>query len=223
MCKFVSGYATKSGEIYDGAGFTDSHSEIALIHSLRDTDVAFYAQNLAKWECTPPEDTKLWSDFSKWAVLADEKETPDWFDPEKVREHVRKLVEPWFVRDSRTVLLGGCWIFDGENASVKRIIQGRIVAVINGARLDGANLEGANLAGARLVGANLVGARLDGANLAGANLVGANLIGANLSRANLDGADLICARLDSAMISEGVALPKGWKRTDTGVVVEDES
>ena len=94
MCKFVSGYVTKTGDIYDGAGFTDSHSEIALIHNLRDTDFAFYAQNLAKWECTPPADTTLWRDFAKWEVHADENETPEWFDPEKIRAHVAKLVAP---------------------------------------------------------------------------------------------------------------------------------
>jgi hypothetical protein len=66
------------------------------------------------------------------------------------------------------VLLGGCWIFDGKKATAKQILQGRIVAIINGAYM---------------VGAYMVGAR----------------------------------------ISEGMALPKGWKRTIDGIVVEDAS
>ena len=263
MCKFVSGYVTKAGDIYDGAGFTDSHSEIAQIHNLRDTDVAFYAQNLAKWECTPPEDTKLWQDFSKWDVRADENETPAWFDPEKIRAHVAKLVSPWFVRDARNVLLGGCWIFDGEKAAAKQVMQGRIIGMLNGANLDranlsvatlyGANLDGATLSGANLSGANLSVATLYGANLSGATLYGANLSGANLSRANLDGAtldranlsganlsvatlsganldgatlsmaNLSGANLSGARIDAGVTLPKGWKRSESGIIVKDES
>ena len=202
MCKFVSGYVSKSGEIYDGAGFTDSHSEIAEIHNLRDSDVAFYSQNLAKWECTPPSDTKLWRDFGKWHVRADENETPDWFDPEKIRAHVAKLVAPWFVTDARKVLLGGCWIFDGKDAAVKRILHGRIVAVINEANLTGANLTGANL-----TGADLARAYLTRANLTGANLTGANLTRAYLAEAYLDAS---------------VTLPAGWHHDATsGFVLAD--
>lgn len=48
-----------------------------------------------------------------------------------------------FVRDARDVLLGGCWIFDGPLASVKKAIRARIVAAINGANLSGAYLYGA--------------------------------------------------------------------------------
>jgi hypothetical protein len=206
MCEFISGYVSKNGYIFDGAGFTDSHSEIALIHNLRDSDVAFYAQNLAKWECTPPKDNAQWSDFSKWTVRADENETPAWFDPEKIRAHVAKLAAPWFVADARGVLLGGCWIFDGEKATVKQVLQGRIVAVINGATLSGANLYGANLDSATLSGANLSratlsGATLSGANLSRANLYGANLYGATLSGATLSGANLYGANLSGATLS----------------------
>ena len=193
MCNFVSGYVTKDGRIFDGGGYTDSHSEIAAIHNLRDSDVAFYAQNLAKWECTPPVDTKLWSDFLEWEVRVDEEETPTWFDPEKVRAHVESLALPWFVRDARSVLLGGCWIFDGENAMVKQILRGRIVAVINGANLSRANLYGANL-------------------------YDATLEGAKLSCANLEG-----AKLDGARIGEVVTIPKGWKRAESGIIVKDET
>jgi hypothetical protein len=167
MCNFFSGYVDKLGNIYDGNGFTDEHSVIAKIHNLRDDEQAYYSQNLAKFEATPPEDTKLWSDFSQWKIIADERETPDWFDAEKIRAHVAIQVGAMFVRESRGVLLGGCYIFDGKDASAKRVIRGRIVGVINGAYLDGAYLDGVYLDGVYLDGAYLAGAYLARANLAG--------------------------------------------------------
>ena len=182
MCEFMSGYQDKLGNIYDGEGFTDSHSEIALIHGLRDSDVDYYAQNLAKWECTPPVDTTQWKDFSKWKIIADENEAPVWFDVEKIRTHVAKVVGSWFITDKRGVLLGGCYIFDGKESSVKSVIRGRVLAVVNGADLYGADLYGADLSRAYL----------SGANLSGADLSGAYLSRAYLSRATVD-------------------LPAGWK------------
>ena len=203
MCKFVSGYVSKNGEIYCNPEVSDSHSEIAEFYNLRDNESNYYNNALAKFEMTPPADTKDWQDFSKWKVYADETETPDWFDAERIREYVSGILRPMFVTDSRQVLLNGCWIFDGEKASVKKVIRGKIVAVVNGAYLEGAILEGANLRGANLQGANLrgaylEGANLEGANLGGANLQGANLQGANLQGANLQGADLKCANLYGA-------------------------
>jgi hypothetical protein len=172
MCNFFSGYIDKLGNIYDGNGFTDEHSVIAKINNLRDDEQAYYSQNLAKFEATPPEDTKLWGDFSQWKIIADERETPEWFDAEKIRAHVAVQVGAMFVRDSRNILLGGCYIFDGKGSNAKRVILGRIIGVINGANLARANLDGANLARANLAGANLAGAYLAGANLAGAYLAG---------------------------------------------------
>jgi len=206
MCKFMSGYQDKLGNIYDGEGFTDSHSEIALIHGLRDSDVDYYAQNLAKWECTPPVDTTQWKDFSKWKIIADENEAPVWFDVEKIRTHVAKVVGSWFITDKRGVLLGGCYIFDGKESSVKSVIRGRVLAVVNGAYLSGADLSGADLSGAYLSKADLSGADLSRADLSGADLSGAylskaDLSGANLSRADLSGADLSWADLSGAYLS----------------------
>ena len=203
MCNPFSGYATRGGEIYCIPDKTHAHSIIAEVFELRDNDVAYYAQNLAKFEFTPPADTKLWRDLSKWDLKVDENETPEWFDAEKVRAHMERLVRPMFVTDKRNWLIGGCWIFDGDKASAKGVLGGTIIGVINGANLDGANLTGANL-----IGANLDGANLTGANLSGATLYGANLYGANLSGANLYG----------ATIHGGVELPEGWARNADGII-----
>ena len=178
MRNTFSFYATKTGEFYSLVEYTDEHSVIARVFGLRDTETAFYAENLAKAEFTPPEDTKLWQDLSKWGLKMDEIETPAWFDHEKARGYMERLIRPMFVTDARKWLVGGCWIFDGEKASAKGVMRGRIVGVINGACLAGANLAGANLAGANLAGANLDGACLAGAYLARANLARAYLAGA---------------------------------------------
>ncbi|MEN6544853.1 MAG: pentapeptide repeat-containing protein, partial [Armatimonadia bacterium] len=202
MCRIFSGYATRSGdttgEIYCIPDKTHSHSVIAAVFNLRDSDVSFYAQNLCKYEYIPPEDTKLWGDLSKWKLCIDEPggEAPDWFDREKVIAHMERLVRQMFVTDERNWLVGGCWIFDGEKSMCKGVLGGMIVGAINGANLDGANLHGANL-----TRANLDGASLTRANLAGANLDGASLDGASLTRANLDGANLTGASLDGANLT----------------------
>ena len=198
MCEFTSGYYLKTGEIICDPEISDSHSELAVKYNIHDTEVAFYAKNFVKFECTPPKDTAFWSDFSNWTVVCDEEGTPDWFDKEKIREAVEKKVRPMFVHDTRDVLEGGCWIFDGPNASVKTLKNGRIVAVINGASLAGANLCGATLAGADLAGADLYKAELYKANLTEADLSYADLRGADLSYADLSGADLRDANLSGA-------------------------
>ena len=223
MCKTFSFYAAKTGDFYSLVDHTDEHSKIAQVFGLRDNDVSFYAENLAKGEFTPPEDTKLWADLSKWTLSVDEKETPEWFDHEKARAYVERLIRPMFVTDARNWLVGGCWIFDGEKATAKGVMNGRIVGVINGANLSRANLsranlDGANLSRANLSRANLSRANLSRANLDGANLDGANLYGANLSRANLYGATLDGATLDGAKIHEGATLPDGWVRSESGII-----
>ena len=205
MCRTFSFYAAKTGDFYSLVDHTDEHSKIAQVFGLRDNDVSFYAENLAKGEFTPPEDTKLWADLSKWTLSVDERETPAWFDHERARAHMERLIRPMFVTEARNWLVGGCWIFDGEKATAKGVMNGRIVGVINGASLNGANLNGAslyraNLYGASLNGASLDGASLDGASLDGASLDGANLYRANLYRANLDGANLYRANLDGASL-----------------------
>ena len=194
MCKFTSGYYLKTEEIICDPEISDSHSLLAEKYNIRDTEMAFYAKNFVKFECTPPKDTAFWSDFSKWTIICDETGTPDWFDKEKIREAVEKIVKPMFVHDARDVIEGGCWIFDGPNASVKTLKNGRIVAVINGASLAGADLYKANLRYADLTEADL-----SGANLSGANLSWADLEGANLTNANLEGAELTWANLEGAV------------------------
>ena len=205
MCRMFSFYAVKTGEFYSLLDKTDEHSIIAAVFNLRDDDTAYYAENLAKGEFTPPADQKLWSDLSKWTMTVDERETPSWFDHEKAREYMERLIRPMFVTNTHQWLAGGCWIFDGEKASAKGVLGGRIAGVINGANLDGANLaranlDGANLARANLYGANLTRATLYGATLTCANLYGATLTCATLTRATLYGATLTCANLGGATL-----------------------
>ena len=221
MCKTFSFYAAKTGDLYSLVDHTDAHSMIAEVFGLRDNDVSYYAENLAKGEFTPPEDTKLWSDLSKWTLTVDERETPEWFDHEKARAYMERLIRPMFVTNERTWLVGGCWIFDGEKATARGVLNGRIVGVINDANLTGANLTCANLAGANLAGAYLTRAYLARAYLADANLTCAYLTGAYLAGANLAGANLTGAYLAGAKIHEGASLPAGWVRGDSGIITRN--
>jgi hypothetical protein len=218
MCKTFSFYAAKTGDFYSLVDHTDAHSMIAEVFGLRDNDVSYYAENLAKGEFTPPEDTKLWSDLSKWTLTVDERETPEWFDHEKARAYMERLIRPMFVTNERRWLVGGCWIFDGEKATARGVLNGRIVGVINDANLTCANLACANLTDANLTCANLTDAYLADANLTRANLTRANLTRAYLADANLTDANLTRANLTDAKIHEGASLPAGWVRGDSGII-----
>ena len=76
------------------------------------------------------------------------------------------MIRPMFVTNERRWLVGGCWIFDGEKATARGVLNGRIVGVINDANLTCANLACANLTDANLTRANLTDAKIhEGASL----------------------------------------------------------
>ena len=201
MCKFVSGIVLKNGDIICEPEFADSHELLIKVAGLTENAYANGVEYLARFEFTPPEDLTKISDTSLWTLRVDEDVKPSWWDKEKVRNYCERKVNSMIIRDARGTVFGGCWIFDGKEASVKQIVRGRIFCAVNGADLSGANLSGAYLSGAYLSGAYLSGANLSGANLSGAYLSRANLYGAYLSRANLSGADLSSADLSSADLS----------------------
>ena len=186
MCEMFSGVYMKSGEILTELEYTDSHDDILLANNIRDDEITLYRQTFVKYELTPPENPTLWGTLSAWKLRIDESTIPDWFDAGRVREYMESRVSRMFVRDHRDTLIGGCWILDGPSASVKKVVGGRIIAVINGANLIDADMSRANLFGASLAGANLIDAYLAGANLTRADLTGADLSGADMSGANLD-------------------------------------
>jgi hypothetical protein len=201
MCKFVSGIVLKNGDIICEPEFADSHELLIKVAGLTENAYANGVEYLARFEFTPPEDLTKISDTSLWTLRVDEDVKPSWWDKEKVRNYCERKVNSMIIRDARGTVFGGCWIFDGKEASVKQIVRGRIFCAVNGADLSGANLSGAYLSGAYLSGAYLSGAYLSGAYLSGAYLSGADLSGANLSGADLSGAYLYGADLSGANLS----------------------
>ena len=198
MCNFFAFLGFRNGDFFHAAEVTNNHEPLIRAAKVRDSQVAQMAGYFFRGEFTPPADLKTLSDFSTWGLKVDEDQIPYWYDEIKTREWCERQVAPMFIRDARETILGGCWILDGKGASIKELVHGKIDIVANGASLDGASLDRASLDRARLDGASLVDASLDRASLVG-------------------------ARLDRAYIQAGAWLPKGWKRTDAGIVVKDES
>ena len=170
MCKFVSGIVFKNGDIICEPEFTDSYELHIKMAGLTKNAYASGVEYLARFEFTPPEDLTKISDTSLWTLRVDEDVKPSWWDEEKVRNYCERKVNSMIIRDARGTVFGGCWIFDGKEASVKQIVRGRIFCAVNGADLSGANLSCANLYRADLFGANLYLADLSGANLSCANM-----------------------------------------------------
>ena len=230
MCKFLSAVFLKSGEVLCDPEHTDSHKDLLAASNVNDGEASYCAGNICRVEFTPPRDFEKVSNLSLWTLCVDEKNKPGWFDKVKARENIEGRVRRMIVTDAQGTLIGGCWIFDGDKASLEKLVNGRVVGIANGAildhanldhaRLDHADLDGASLVDSNLVGANLVdaslvhanldgarlvGASLDHADLDGASLVDANLVGANLAGASLDHADLVCASLVDARL-DGASL-----------------
>jgi hypothetical protein len=209
MCYFFSFLGFRNGDFFHASDVTNSHEHLIRACKVRDSEAALLTGNFFRGEFTPPTEIKTVSDLSTWRLKVDEPTAPDWYDEAKTREWCERQVSQMIIRDARTTILGGCWILDGEKASLNELVRGRIAIAANGADLARADLARAYLARADLARADLARAYLAGANLARADLARAYLAGANLARADLAGADLSGAY--------GIALPDGWEINAIGI------
>jgi len=137
MCQFLSAIVTRSGEIYHHP-FTDSHSELIALHNLKE---GVGAQNFIRVEFTPPKDANGREQFDQvddYTLRVDEKSTPAWFDAERrdqLTKYLGGVVSRMIVRDTRAMLLGGCWIVCG-NAKVEAAKWCRIVGISDSAQVE---------------------------------------------------------------------------------------
>jgi hypothetical protein len=130
MCDFLSAIITRNGKIFQHWA-TDHHSSLIDIFGLHEGAGAVVKdQNFIRVEFSPAKenDKKDFCDAAKYILYVDEEFTPDWFDSDmraNVDGFLREQVSRMIVRDSRKLLVGGCWII-AEGAHIETAMQCRL-------------------------------------------------------------------------------------------------
>lgn len=134
MCQFFSGIALENGDVITSE-YTDSHELLMLANGIHDG----HAQRgrFARLELLPPDDQARVLDSEAWALAIDGKDEPEWWAERKadVERQMRARLERMIVRESRDILLGGCWVVGG-NARIGQLAAGRIVVLCGSAIVE---------------------------------------------------------------------------------------
>jgi len=112
MCNFLSAIASRTGEIYCNP-LIDSHEDIIDYFNLRDNQMG----HIVRLEFRPEEKKDL-IDISKYKLIVDEPQTPEWFDEElkeKAIERLKVIVKNMIITEDRKVLVGGAYILASGN------------------------------------------------------------------------------------------------------------
>jgi hypothetical protein len=124
MCQFFSAVLTKNGDLLYNL-VLNSHEEIIELFKIKDTQAAFFGQNFVRLEFVP-DLTKNLSKPEAWTLKLDERETPEWYDPDKAQEKCWDVISGIVVSDERETLTTGHYILT-ENAVVKKVINSHIL------------------------------------------------------------------------------------------------
>ena len=204
MCNFMSGLFFRNGDIVSASEYTNSHEVLKRAANAGRASLTGHLAELepVQWEYTPPEDLKLVGDLSKWILKVDQDTVPSWWDAIKVREWCERRVEAMFIRDDRKTILGGCWICLGEDATIAELIGGKL-AIAVGSRFEGSRFVGSSFVDSRFEGSSFVDSRFEGSRFEGSSFVDSRFV-------------------DSFSCALGL-LPAGWKRTEAGLIVPEET
>jgi hypothetical protein len=134
MCKFLSAIVRPDGSIYADPEHTDSHEDLVFDLGLVDDGSPIASRTFCRVEFTPPDEIAKIDDLSAWTLRVDEEPAPPWYDGAAVRARLEERVLAMFVRDTRKLLLGGCWILVGE-ANVFRVKSARIVTLLGSSQV----------------------------------------------------------------------------------------
>jgi hypothetical protein len=190
MCKFLSAIVRPDGSIYADPEHTDSHEDLVFYLGLVDDGSPIASRTFCRVEFTPPDEIAKIDDLSAWMLRVDEESAPPWYDGAAVRARLEERVKAMFVRDTRKLLLGGCWILVGE-ANVFRVRSARIVTLLGSSQVGA--LYGSSQVG-ELHGSSRVGA-LHGSSRVGA-LHGSSQVG------KLHGSSQVGELWDSSQVGE---------------------
>jgi phage gp45-like len=131
MCDFLSALVFSDGKIFSDPEHTDSHSDLILVKGLDDSR-PLETRGWIRVEFKPDHDDTL-DQPETYKLKVDETSTPAWFDDAMrfdITERLREQVEKMIVRDSREILLGGCWIL-ARGAKVASVKNGRVRAMFD--------------------------------------------------------------------------------------------
>ena len=146
MCQFKSAIVVKDAKQKGGfrlllSPWTDSHSDLIALHSLRDDGKLRFA----RVEYSPPDMSAAHLP-EKYKLTIDEERTPDWFDKDMkdaVAEKMDFYIKSIIVTGEVELLMGGQFIVAPrakigavKNAFVASVLDARIGSVYGSARID---------------------------------------------------------------------------------------
>ena len=249
MCNFMSGLFFRNGDIVSASEYTNSHEVLKRAANAGRASLTGHLAELepVQWEYTPPEDLKLVGDLSKWILKVDQDTVPSWWDAIKVREWCERRVEAMFIRDDRKTILGGCWICLGEDATIAELIGGKL-AIAVGSRFEGSRFVGSSFVDSRFEGSSFVDSRFEGSRFEGSSFVGSRFVGSSFEGSSFVDSRFVDSRFEGSRFEgssfEGSSfvgssfvdsrfvdsfscalglLPAGWKRTEAGLIVPEET
>ena len=125
MCNFLSAIVSRNGEIYCNP-LVDSHEDLIDLYHIKDT----LMRNIVRVEFRPETACDL-IDVSKYVLIVDEKETPEWFEEhrERVLLHLTSIINNLIIKKDRTILVGGVYIL--LNCKIQKVQHCRILAMEN--------------------------------------------------------------------------------------------
>lgn len=131
MRRFFSAIVCRNGDILAAPEYTDSHEDLILHFGLEEAP----DPRLNQWirvEFVPAESQPI-AEPESYRLWVYEVCRPVWFDgdlEERVVSAMRARISRMIIRDSRKLVLGGCWIIDG--GTVGRMAHARVVAMLGG-------------------------------------------------------------------------------------------
>ena len=135
MCRFASAIFLRNGDMIADFANTDSHAELAEAFGLARSEMQAIRHEFVRVELVPSEN---WADVSSYRFILDEEHAPDWADSDflaKAERTIRAAVNRMIVRDSRQLLLGGCWIL-AESVKIASTKNARIVQMLGSSSVN---------------------------------------------------------------------------------------
>jgi len=123
MCDFISAIIRENWDVICLPEYTDSHEDLMRHAGLRDDHLS--QGRFVRVEFTPPDDGGQIADVSKWRLKLDERSAPEWWDSERAAAKMSRIAKRMIVSGARDVIIGGCWILDGD-AKIGCMIGARV-------------------------------------------------------------------------------------------------
>jgi hypothetical protein len=121
----------KSGEIICRPDLTDSHEDLIVLANIHDG--VLQKDGFVRIEFVPHDDYSNIFNTNTWELRVCNE--ADWFDYNTVRQAMVARVERMFVKENRSMLVGGCWIL-GEEAKVSWVSSARVYGMFGNSSVN---------------------------------------------------------------------------------------